>query len=210
MAINKKNLDILSKFNVSRETYYLLEHYKELVINKNKEINLISRKNTEDFSNRHIIDCMQIIDLIDLSKNMCTDIGSGAGLPGIILAILLKDKKTKTKMRLFEKSYHKSNFLREISRKLKLDIIVEEKNVFEEKKLISGTVVARAFKPLPIILELLEKNFENYSNLVVFMGKNGKQLLEDSIKKWEFEYKNKRSITNKDSFLINIKNIKKK
>ena len=210
MAINKKNLDILSKFNVSRETYYLLEHYKELVINKNKEINLISRKNTEDFSNRHIIDCMQIIDLIDLSKNMCTDIGSGAGLPGIILAILLKDKKTKTKMRLFEKSYHKSNFLREISRKLKLDIIVEEKNVFEEKKLISGTVVARAFKPLPIILELLEKNFENYSNLVVFMGKNGKQLLEDSIKKWEFEYKNRRSITNKDSFLINIKNIKKK
>ncbi len=91
-----------------------------------------------------------------------------------------------------------------------MDIIVEEKNVFEEKKLISGTVVARAFKPLPIILELLEKNFEKYSNLVVFMGKNGKQLLEDSIKKWEFEYKNKRSITNKDSFLINIKNIKKK
>ena len=141
---------------------------------------------------------------------MCTDIGSGAGLPGIILAILLKDKKTKTKMRLFEKSYRKSNFLKEISRKLKLDIIVEEKNVFEEKKLISGTVVARAFKPLPIILELLEKNFEKYSNLVGFMGKNGKQLLEDSIKKWEFDYKNKRTITNKDSFLINIKNIKKK
>ncbi len=210
MVINKKNLDILSKFNVSRETYYLLEHYRELIIDKNKEINLISRKNTEDFTNRHIIDCVQIIDLIDLSKNMCTDIGSGAGLPGIILAILLKDKKTKTKMRLFEKSYRKSNFLKEISRKLKLDIIVEEKNVFEEKKLISGTVVARAFKPLPIILELLEKNFEKYSNLVVFMGKNGKQLLEDSIKKWEFEYKNKRSITNKDSFLINIKNIKKK
>ena len=210
MVINKKNLDILSKFNVSRETYYLLEHYRELIIDKNKEINLISRKNTEDFTNRHIIDCVQIIDLIDLSKNMCTDIGSGAGLPGIILAILLKDKKTKKKMRFFEKSYRKSNFLKEISRKLKLDIIVEEKNVFEEKKLISGTVVARAFKPLPIILELLEKNFEKYSNLVVFMGKNGKQLLEDSIKKWEFEYKNKRSITNKDSFLINIKNIKKK
>ena len=92
----------------------------------------------------------------------------------------------------------------------KINSIRDPLEIREEKKLISGTVVARAFKPLPIILELLEKNFEKYSNLVVFMGKNGKQLLEDSIKKWEFEYKNKRSITNKDSFLINIKNIKKK
>ena len=113
-------------------------------------------------------------------------------------------------MNLFEKSHRKSDFLREVTEKLKLDVHIFEKDVFKEKNLTFGSIVARAFKPLPIILELVEKNFQNYSNLVVFMGKNGKQLLKDSIKVWEFEYKKKRSLTSKDSFLINIKNIKKK
>ena len=70
--------------------------------------------------------------------------------------------------------------------------------------------MARAFKPLPEILELVEKNFEKYTNLIVFMGKNGKQLLEEAFKEWEFEYKERKSLTSDDSFLLNIKNIKKK
>ena len=113
-------------------------------------------------------------------------------------------------MNLYEKSYHKSKFLMNISEKLKLDVEIFEKDIFNEKNLSSGTILARAFKPLPVILELVEKNFQNYKNLVVFMGKNGKQLLEDSVKKWEFEYKEKSSLTDKDSFLVNIENIKKK
>ena len=113
-------------------------------------------------------------------------------------------------MNLYEKSYHKSVFLREVKEKLKLDVNIYQKDLYENKNLISGTVIARAFKPLPEILELIEKNFKTFTNLVVFMGKNGKQLLADSIKKWKFEYKEKRSLTNKDSFLINIKNIKTK
>ena len=210
MGINSKKYQFLDKFNVSRETYHLLENYNELVIEKNKEINLISRKNTADFVERHIFDCAQAIDFIDLNKKICTDLGSGAGLPGIVLAILLKGKNIKLKMNVFENSHRKSDFLREVTEKLKLDVHIFEKDVFKEKNLTFGSIVARAFKPLPIILELVEKNFQNCSNLVVFMGKNGKQLLKDSIKVWEFEYKKKRSLTSKDSFLINIKNIKKK
>ena len=198
-----------SEFNVSRETYRILSDFKKLVIEKNKEINLISSKTEENFAERHIIDCMQAIDFIDINSKICTDIGSGAGLPGIVLAIVLKEKNIKMKMNLYEKSHHKSNFLVQVSKKLKLDVEVFEKDIFKEKNLSSGTIIARAFKPLPIILELIERNFQNYKNLVVFMGKNGKQLLEDSVKKWKFEYKEKSSLTNKDSFLINIKNIKK-
>ena len=210
MAINFSKYNISDKFNVSRETCSLLEQYRELVIEKNNKINLISRKTTDNFIERHIIDCAQAIDFIDLNKKICTDLGSGAGLPGIVLAILLKGKNIKLRMNLFEKSHHKSDFLRTVTEKLKLDVHIFEKDVFKKKNLTFGSIVARAFKPLPIILELVEKNFQNYSNLVVFMGKNGKHLLKDSIKKWEFEYKEKRSLTSKDSFLINIKNIKKK
>ena len=70
--------------------------------------------------------------------------------------------------------------------------------------------MARAFKPLPVGLDLVEKKFYKYTNLIVFLGKNGKQLLEEAFKEWEFEYKERKSLTSDDSFLLNIKNIKKK
>ena len=209
MGIDFNNYQILSKFNVSRETYYILDDFRKLVIKKNRLINLISQKTEENFIERHIVDCVQAIDFIDINSKTCTDVGSGAGLPGIVLAIVLKEKNIQMKMNLYEKSHHKSKFLKQISEKLKLDVEVFQKDIFKEKNLVSGSIIARAFKPLPIILDLVQEKFKNYKNLVVFMGKNGKQMLEDSVKKWKFEYKEKRSLTSKDSFLINIKNIKK-
>jgi len=204
---NNKNI---KKFNVSRETCGILNDLKKSIILKNKEINLISRNTEENFTERHIIDCVQAIDFIDLNQNKCTDIGTGAGLPGLVLAIVLRGKNIKMKIGLYEKSYHKAKFLNQLSKKLKLDVDVFQKDIFKERDLDSGTIICRAFKPLPTILDVVERNFKKYSNLIVFMGKNGKQILENSIKKWDFEYKIKRSITSKDSFLINIKGIKKK
>ena len=210
MDINLDSYQILDKFNVSRETYSILDEFRELVLHKNKEINLVSVKTVDNFVERHIIDCAQAIDFIDKNNKICTDLGSGAGLPGIVLAIVLRDKNINMKMNLYEKSNNKSSFLRQVVKKLKLDVQILQKDIFKEENLISGSIVARAFKPLPLILELVEKNFKNYTNLIVFMGKNGKQLIEEAVKNCEFEYKEKRSLTSNDSFLINIKNIKKK
>ena len=210
MDQNYDNYLILDKFNVPRETFSELDEFKELIIEKNKEINLISPKTINNLKNRHIIDCAQVIDLIDINSKTCTDIGSGAGLPGIVLSIILKGKKIDMKMNIYEKSYHKSSFLRSVSQKLKLDSEIFQEDIFKKKNLVSGSILVRAFKPLPVILDLVEKNFEKYTNLIVFMGKNGKQLLEEAFKKWEFEYKERKSLTSDDSFLLNIKNIKKK
>ena len=210
MEQNYNNYLILDKFNVPRETFSELDEFKDLIIEKNKEINLISRKTVSDLRKRHIVDCAQVIDLIDINSKICTDIGSGAGLPGVVVSIMLKGKKIDMKMNLYEKSYHKSSFLRSVSKKLKLNNEIFQEDIFEKKNLVSGSILARAFKPLPVILDLVEKNFEKYTNLIVFMGKNGKQLLEEAFKKWEFEYKERKSLTSNDSFLLNIKNIKKK
>ena len=210
MDQNFDNYFFLDKFNVPRETFSELDEFKELIIEKNKEINLISAKNINNLGHRHIIDCAQVIDLIDINSETCTDIGSGAGLPGIVLSIILKNKKIDMKMNLYEKSYHKSSFLRSVSKKLKLDSEIFQEDIFKKKNLVSGSILVRAFKPLPVILDLVEKNFKKYTKLIVFMGKNGKQLLEEAFKKWEFEYKERKSLTSYDSFLLNIKNIKKK
>ena len=70
--------------------------------------------------------------------------------------------------------------------------------------------MSRAFKPMPVILDLVYENFLQYTNLIFFMGKNGKKVFENALKNWDLEYTQKKSLTNEDSFLLNIKKIKKK
>ena len=202
----------LNQLNVSRETFSDFEIFINMIIEKNSEINIISKKNSnsEDIRTRHIIDTAQAIDFIDLNFNTTSDLGTGGGMPGIVIAIIMKSLKKDMKLKLYEKSHHKSSFLREVSRKLNLDTEIVQKDVFQMTKLNSGTIMARAFKPMPIVLELVYKNFSNYKNLVLFMGENGKKTLREALMDWDFEYIEKKSITNKESFLLNIKNIKKK
>tara|TARA_B100001989_G_C24520853_1_gene455779 strand:- start:974 stop:1618 length:645 start_codon:yes stop_codon:yes gene_type:complete len=203
---------VLEKFNVSRETYFDFENYISLISEKNKKINLVSQKllDKNSFINRHIIDSAQIIDFVDLNNNTTTDLGAGAGFPGIIIAIILKSMKKDVKVQLYEKSFHKSNFLREVSKKLNLKTEILQKDIFEIKKIKTGTIMSRAFKPMPVVLNLVYENFSSYKNLILFMGKNGKKIFENTLKNWEIDYTEKKSLSNEDSFLLNIKNIKKK
>ena len=202
----------LNSLNVSRETYLDFELFISMIIEKNKEINIISQENAKNevIRERHIIDSAQIIDFVDLNSNIVTDLGTGGGMPGIIIAIMLKNMKKNLKIHLYEKSHHKSAFLREVSRKLKLKTEIFQENVFDLKKLKTGSIMSRAFKPMPIVLDLVYENFSIYKNLIFFMGKNGKKIFKDSLKEWDLEYVEKKSLTNEDSFLLNIKKIKKK
>jgi 16S rRNA (guanine527-N7)-methyltransferase len=204
------NYSKLEPLNVPRETFPDLEEFRSLIIEKNKEINLIGNKTEDNSRERHIIDSAQIVDIIDENMNICTDIGSGSGLPGIVLAIIMKHKKSNMKFHLYEKSYHKSNFLRLASEKLKLNVKIFQKDIFNEKNLASDIIVARAFKPLPVILELIESNFKYFKEIILFLGKSGKELLEQALTKWEFDYKERNSLTSSDSIILKIENLKKK
>ena len=183
----------LNDLNVSRETFLDFENYISMILEKNKKINIISQKTAskKNIIDRHIIDSAQIIDFIDLNSNTTTDLGTGGGFPGLITAIMIKNLKKKSKVYLFEKSHNKSSFLREVSRKLNLNTEVIQKDVFELKELKSGSIMARAFKPLPVVLELVYKNFSNYKNLIVFMGKSGEEVLKETLKNWELDFEKK-------------------
>ena len=207
-----KKYPLLKSQNVPRETLIEFELFVLMLQQINEEINIISKETTKNevIRERHITDSAQIIEFIDLNSNIITDIGSGGGMPGIVISIMIKNLKNSAKVHLYEKSYHKSSFLRKVSRDLKLNTKVMHENVFEAQNLESGTIMARAFKPLPIILDLVHKNFSSYKNLIVFMGKNGEKVLEETLINWDFHFEKKKSITSNDSFLLNIKKIKKK
>ena len=202
----------INHLNVSRETFLDFENYISMILEKNKKINIISQNTASKKAiiDRHIIDSAQIIDFVDLNSNTTTDIGSGGGFPGIIVAIILKNMKNNMNVHLYEKSYHKSNFLKEVSEKLNLNTKVFQKDIFELKNLKTGTIMSRAFKPMPIILNLVYENFLFFKNVIFFMGKNGEHVFKESLNDWDLEYTEKKSLTSENSFLINIKKIKKK
>ena len=200
----------LETLNVSRETFLELDEFKEMILDENKKINLISQHTEELARDRHIIDCAQIIDLIDENHLSCTDLGSGSGLPGLVIAIIKKKQKSKMKFFLYEKSFKKSNFLKKVINKFELNAEVINQNIFDQKKLNSDLIVARAFKPLPIIFQIAKNNFKNFKYIILFLGKSGKKILDDALKFWKFDYEEKKSLTNDGSFIIKISNLKKK
>jgi len=194
---------------VSRETLKELETFRKLIIMRNNDINLISSTTIGASKDRHIVDSAQIIDFVDKNRSICTDLGSGAGLPGIVLAIIMKHKNSNMQFNLYEKSYHKSKFLEEVSRKLNLNTKVFNQNIFEQENLHSEIIVARAFKPMIVILDLVNKSFKKFNNIILLLGKNGKSSIKECQKKWKFDYVEKNSLTNEESLMIKISNLKK-
>ncbi len=197
------------EFDVPRETFERLELFQSMIIEKNKEINLISSKTEAILWDRHILDSAQTIDFIDKNIKICTDIGAGAGLPGIVLGILMKEKNPDFKVIFYEKSYHKSLFLKKVAKTFNLKTEIYQKNIFKEKNLETDTIIARAFKPLPIILDIALTNFKIFKNIILFLGRTGKNILKESSKKWKFDYEEKISLTSQESILVKISNLKR-
>ena len=208
---NILKIDKLSFSNVSRETLRELNDYSKEIIRKNSSINLISKSTEKSINSRHIEDSAQTIDFINKNDiKVCTDLGSGAGLPGIVLGILMKSKKPIFKLIFYEKSYHKSMFLKQMTKKFNLNSEIHQKNIFNEKNLKTDVIICRAFKPLPIIFQIAKTNFKNFKYIIIFLGKSGKKILNDTHKFWNFDYEEKKSSTNDGSFIVKISNLREK
>ena len=202
----------IPNLNVSRETCNDLERLISMIQEKNREINIISKKTDEKcvIRERHILDSAQIVDFVDLNSNTTCDLGTGGGMPGLIVAIAMKKIKNTMKINLYEKSHNKCVFLKEVSKKLNLNTEIIHKDIFTVKNIETGTIMSRAFKPMPVILNLVRENFKKYKNIIFFMGSSGKKILNETLKEWDLDYEVKKSLTNDDSFILNIRKIRKK
>ena len=127
----------IPNLNVSRETCNDLECLISMIQEKNKEINIISKKTDEKWviRERHILDSAQIVDFVDLNSNTTCDLGTGGGMPGLIVAIAMKKIKNKMKINLYEKSHNKCVFLKEVSKKLNLNTEIIHKDIFTVKNI---------------------------------------------------------------------------
>ena len=208
----KAQIDTFSRYSqVSRETIKSLVKYEELLIKSNKSLNLVGNSTIKNIWHRHFLDSFQVIDFIDKNQKTLVDIGSGAGFPGLVLSIVAKERKIPLKIKLIEKSKKKINFLKEVVTKLNLNTTLINQNIEDEKfHFNDDTFIARAFKPLPKIFELMHNKAQNFKKIIIFLGKNGQDRLLQASKNWDIKYKQRMSVTSKDSFIIEVNKIIKK
>jgi len=201
----KEVIDILQhQLYFSPKSIELLKIFVDALINANKNRNFISRSTEANIWHRHILDSAQLVKFLDFSKGSMSDLGSGAGFPGLVLAIFNNNKDFHVK--LFEKSPVKRAFLQEISNKLSIKVEIKG-NIYEEN-VESDYIVSRAFKKLEVIIQVSREIIKKPHKIIVLKGQNAHEDLKKAFKREKYDYNFEDSITNKDSKII-IVNIKK-
>ena len=188
-----------NQFKFKDQDLVKLEHFVNILLNYNKKYNLIS-KNTELIVwKRHILDSAQLFRFISTKKNLILgDFGSGAGFPGLIIAIYNKNKNFHVK--LYEKSPVKRDFLKLIRKKLNLSYEVD-KNV-NESKIDADIIVSRAFKKLNEIINISREKLNKPHKIIILKGKNAQEEINNVSLAENYSYKIEKGITDSDSKII--------
>ena len=191
---------LIQDFKFDVQKIKKLDNFVKNLLIYNKKRNLIAKSTTKQVWDRHILDSAQLIKFVD-PKN-CTgiaDLGSGAGFPGIILALYYQNYNFHVK--LYEKSPIKSAFLSKISQilDLKCKIICSDVNSI---KIDSNHIVCRAFRKLPHILNISRENCVKKHKIIVMKGKNAQGEINNTSQMRNYEYRLENSITDNNSKII--------
>ena len=196
---DKEAINILqNQLNFSSKSIENLQIFVNELISANKKHNFISKSTEVDIWHRHILDSAQLIKFIDFSKGSLSDLGSGGGFPGFVLAIFNENKDFHVK--LYEKSPVKRAFLEKICKRLSINVEIKG-NVYEEI-IDTEYVVSRAFKKFELIIQVSREIVKKSHKLIVLKGQNAHEDLKKAFKTEKYAYKLEDSITNKDSKII--------
>lgn len=188
--------------NVSRETFQRLLLYEKLLIEYNKKINLISRSSNEEIWVRHFLDSAQLFSLLNnLESSSIIDVGSGAGFPGMVLAILGLPSLT-----LLDSRHKRCDFLKNVSRETKTDVNIVWGRV-ETCSQKYAVIIARAVASITKFLDLTQNIRKKHSTIVLLKGGKSNDEIEEAKRKWHFTITMKNSITSSTGRVLVLNNI---
>ena len=191
-------LDKYTKKNFlnSSEVIIKLIEYKKLILEENKNMNLIGKSTIDDLDKRHFLDCLQIHKYMPEKNLLTADLGTGAGLPGVLLSIIGHKK-----LHLVEKSPKKSVFLENCKMRLGLDYTVHNQPLPDVHLSNLNYIVARAFAPISKIIEYTKKMVSNQTQFILLKGKTYLEELK-LVSDKKFNWKEYPSITSSESRII--------
>jgi 16S rRNA (guanine527-N7)-methyltransferase len=186
--------------NVSRETFSRLKIYADTLAKWQGAINLVAPSTMADMWRRHFLDSAQIYALAPASAKTWIDLGSGAGFPGMVLAIM--GAKV---MRLVESDRKKCEFLRQVSIATKTAVVIENRRIEEISGLKADVIVSRALAPLPKLMMLAE-GFATEESVALFLkGQGVVDELTETAKYWNIRPERIQSLTDSSGVIVRVK-----
>lgn len=213
-----KKLSFSSEPNVSRETLECFETWHNLLLKWNARINLVSQGAMGDFWERHALDSWQLMRfVVEHRKNIepngnyqCLDLGSGAGFPGLALAIGMKSQesvKQVSSVKLVESAGKKANFLRSVIRELALPATVWSGRAEDLMPETYDLISARAFAPLPRLFAYANPFWGQWTLGLFLKGRGFEKELTEARKYWTFDVESIASRSDPDGVVLKITNL---
>ncbi len=194
----------LHKPDVSRETHERLKIFENLLRKWSGRINLVSRASLDDFSRRHLDDSRQIFDAAPIGASHWADLGSGGGLPGLIVAILAAERSPEMKVTLVESDQRKAAFLMTAAREVGIKIAVIAERIEETTALHADVISARALAPLIRLLEYAERHLHASGICLFQKGISYREEFEEAQRVWDFTYEAIPSRTQAGAVILRI------
>ena len=200
----------MEKYNVSRETFEKLKCYQSLLIEWQAKFNLVSQSSLNEAWNRHFLDSVQLFKYVPETAQTLIDFGSGAGFPGMVLAIMAKEKTPYLKITLVESIKKKTLYLKEVAEKTSVDVnIINERieNISFQK---FDVITSRAMTSLTDLLGYAFPFCKKETVCIFPKGKKYAEELAEAHKNWLFKCSVEPSEQSEEGRILIIKNIQKK
>lgn len=196
--------------NVSRETLADIEEYENLIRKWSPSINLIAKSTIPDIRERHILDSSQLFPLIPNEAGLVCDIGSGGGLPGLVLAILAKEERASLRFNLIESDQRKAAFLRTVSINLGLNTEIIVDRIESVNPVFANVVMARALAPLPKLLGYVSRHLSDDGIALLQKGRDHLEEVALAREFWDFDLEVVPNEDDATSVILRIKDLREK
>jgi 16S rRNA (guanine527-N7)-methyltransferase len=193
-----------ARFDVSRETLERLTAYHGLLEKWGARINLVSRSTLEEIWVRHFHDSAQLLDLSPPGARLWVDLGSGAGFPGLVIAILAAERRPDLSVRLIESDQRKAAFLRSVTREtgVKADVVAER--IESATPCGADVLSARALAPLATLLKMAQRHLSPDGVALFLKGARHRQELVEALESFTFDCEEYRSETDEEAVILKI------
>ena len=197
--------DVVSKFVLNKAQVDKLDFYLSSIIKHNKHTNLVGKSTIENIWDRHVLDCLQLTEHISNKKLKILDLGTGAGLPGVLLSVVGYQR-----VLMVDSIKKKTDFVRKIIKELSLTAKIQNKRIEKPPTSQHDIIVSRALAPLVKLLTYARMYSNKNTTSLFLKGRNVISEIDIAAKVYFFEYKKIKSLSSYDGCILKVNNIKNK
>ena len=197
--------DVVSQFDLNKQQVDKVDFYLSSIIKYNKHTNLVGKSTIENIWDRHVLDCLQLSKYITNKNLKILDLGTGAGLPGVLLSIAGYQR-----ILMVDSVKKKTDFVKKIIKELSLTAKIQNKRIEKLPNSQHDIIVSRALAPLLKLLTYARMYSNKNTTSFFLKGRNVISEIDIAGKIYFFEFEKIKSMSSDDGCILKINNIRNK